>query len=114
MAESQDQEYTPCFAFHTEPKKQIEDVCKALRPFFKGLIIANYGFNQETGLKKLQSGTCDAVSFGRLYISNPDLAERIIHGYPIETNSNYKTFYGNMMEEKDRHQGYIDYPFYKK
>lgn len=103
---------TPCMAFHPLPKTQIEDVCKTFRPFFKGLIVANFGFDQDSGLKKIQSGDCDAISFGRLYISNPDLAERIINGYPIETKSDYKTFFGNMMDVKDLHKGYIDYPFH--
>jgi len=59
---------------HVPAKKQIEDVCKTFRPAFTGLIIANNGFNAETGLEKLRSRDCDAVSFAKLYITNPDLA----------------------------------------
>jgi 2,4-dienoyl-CoA reductase-like NADH-dependent reductase (Old Yellow Enzyme family) len=63
-----------------------------------------------TGLEKIRSGSCDAVSFGKLYISNPDLAERIIHGWEINKKWDLATFYGPTHGSK----GYIDYPFYEK
>lgn len=34
------------------------------------------------------SGQCDAISFGRLSICNPDLAVRLIKGYPVSTDYN--------------------------
>lgn len=64
-------------------KEQIEDVCKAFRPFFSGIIIGNDSFTPETGIGKIRAGFCDAISFGRLYISNPDLAERIMNGWKV-------------------------------
>ena len=48
------------------------------------------------------------VSFGRLYVSNPDLAERIINGWPVNKDWDYKTFYGHELGAK----GYTDYPYY--
>lgn len=62
-------------------REQIPDVCKAFRPYYKGIIIGNDSLDEVTGLTKMREGTCDAVSFGRLYISNPDLAERIVNGW---------------------------------
>ncbi len=62
-------------------REQIPDVCKAFRPYYKGIIIGNDSLNEVTGLAKMREGACDAVSFGRLYISNPDLAERILNGW---------------------------------
>jgi N-ethylmaleimide reductase len=44
----------------------------------------------------MREGTCDAVSFGRLYISNPDLAERILNGWEINRKWDMKTFYGHI------------------
>ena len=76
------------------PKDQIKDFSKTLRPFFKGLIINNNGLDAESGLKKIREGSCDGVSFGKLYISNPDLAERIIKGNPLNKSINVATFYG--------------------
>ena len=55
----------------------------------------------------IRSGLCDAISFGRLYISNPDLAERIIGGLEINRNWDLATFYGRFGAK-----GYTDYPFY--
>jgi len=83
-----------------------------LRPHYKGLIIANCGFNGETGLKKIQEGTCDGVSFARFHITNPDLAERLINNYPLNSNFDFGTFYGTHLEDKGK--GYIDYPPHKK
>jgi len=58
----------------------MPDVAQALRPFFTGLFIGNAGYTPQSGLTKIQSSFIDAVTFGRSYISNPDLAERIIAG----------------------------------
>jgi hypothetical protein len=38
------------------------------------VLIGNNGFNPESGLKKIREDICDGISFGKLYISNPDLA----------------------------------------
>ena len=50
------------------------------------------------------------VSFGRLYISNPDLAERIVNGWPVNSNWDLKTFYGVEHGAK----GLTDYPAYNQ
>jgi len=47
------------------------------------------------------------ISFGRLYISNPDLAERLVQNQKLNHKYDQKTFYGNLKPE-----GYVDYPFY--
>ncbi len=39
---------------------------------FNEIIIANEGFNEKSGLEKIRSGNADMISFGKLYISNPD------------------------------------------
>jgi N-ethylmaleimide reductase len=48
-------------------------------------------------------GKADAIAFGRLFIANPDLPERLRRGAPL-TPYNRATFYGGEAE------GYIDYP----
>ena len=55
------------------------------------------------GEKVLEEGLADAVAYGRLYISNPDLAERFEQGAPL-TPYNRATFYGG------QEAGYTDYP----
>lgn len=42
-------------------------------------MIANDAMTYEKGLQFIRDGWADLISFGRLYISNPDLAERILN-----------------------------------
>jgi N-ethylmaleimide reductase len=53
----------------------------------------------------LAEGAADLISFGRLFIANPDLPRRLRDGLPLNT-PDPKTFYGG------DHRGYIDYPFH--
>ncbi len=48
-----------------------------LKREFGGAIIANDGFDQDAAQAALDSGDADAVAFGRAYIANPDLVERL-------------------------------------
>ena len=73
------------------------------RPFFDGPIIVNGGIEPATAQQIVSGGTVDAVSFGRLWIANPDLPERIRRGGPY-TKSITKRFYGGGPD------GYNDYP----
>jgi N-ethylmaleimide reductase len=73
------------------------------RPIWKGVLIAAGGFTGETAEAAIAEGHADAVAFGRIFISNPDLPRRLQKGYPL-TPYNRATFYGG--EEK----GYTDYP----
>jgi len=69
----------------------------------RGIYIANGDYSPEAGAAALEAGHCDAVSFGKLFISNPDLAERIRRGGPF-AEWDTATFYGGGAE------GYTDYP----
>jgi N-ethylmaleimide reductase len=75
-----------------------------LRQLFSGPIILNSGYDREGAENAVASGVADAVSFGRLYISNPDLPERFRLNARL-TEPDTSTFYTNGPE------GYIDYPF---
>ena len=93
------------------PKDQIENCAKAFRPLFSGVLITNDGFSLEEGpqrgLEKLQRGEADAMSFGRLAISNPDLAARLINAHPLNLNLDLSTFY------TQGEKGYNDYPSFQ-
>lgn len=102
----------PSANLHIPGKQQIANVCAVLRPHYNGIIIANNGFTPETGLKKMQSFECNAVSFARLHITNPDLFERIVKNAPLNTEYDYSTFYGAGLEDKSK--GYTDYPLLQK
>ena len=73
------------------------------RPIWKGKLIAAGGFTGETAEAAIAQGHADAVAFGRIFISNPDLPRRLQRGFPL-TPYDRKTFYGG--EEA----GYTDYP----
>lgn len=75
----------------------------ALKAAFGGPYVANEGFTLESAQAVLDAGEADAVSFGRPFISNPDLPERFRAGKPL-TPWNMDTFYTPGPE------GYTDYP----
>jgi N-ethylmaleimide reductase len=75
------------------------------RPIWKGVLVAAGGFSGEAAEAAIADGHADAVAFGRIFISNPDLPRRLRHGFPL-TPYNRATFYGG--EEA----GYTDYPVY--
>jgi N-ethylmaleimide reductase len=73
------------------------------RPVWKGVLISAGGFTGEAANAAIAAGHADAIAFGRIFISNPDLPRRLRLGYPL-TPYNRATFYGG--EEV----GYTDYP----
>ena len=73
------------------------------RQTFKGTYIANNGYDRQMALDAVASGQADAVAFGRLFIANPDLVQRLKANAPL-SKANSKTFYTPGPE------GYIDYP----
>jgi N-ethylmaleimide reductase len=75
------------------------------RPIWKGVLIPAGGFTGEAAEAAITQGHADAIAFGRIFISNPDLPLRLRHGYPL-TPYDRKTFYGGDVA------GYTDYPFY--
>jgi N-ethylmaleimide reductase len=79
---------------------------RKLRAAYKGTYIANGGFSLEPDRAEaaIASGGADLISFGRLFISNPDLPRRLAANAPTSTWRS-STFYGG--DER----GYTDYPF---
>ena len=75
-----------------------------VRDAFEQTIIAAGGYTAEKAERNIKLGYIDAVAFGRDYIANPDLAERIRAGAPLN-EQHPQTFYGGGTE------GYTDYPF---
>lgn len=49
------------------------------------------------------------ISFGRLYISNPDLKERLVNGKELNQKWDFHTFFSPLNPK-----GYIDYPTYEE
>jgi 2,4-dienoyl-CoA reductase-like NADH-dependent reductase (Old Yellow Enzyme family) len=75
------------------------------RKHYSGPLILNSDYSAEEASADVESGRCDAVSFGRPYISNPDLAERIKAGAEWAPNKDVpKSWYF------PGEAGYTDYP----
>lgn len=74
-----------------------------LRRAFKGLYMANNNYTLELAIEARAKNLADLICFGRPFISNPDLVERLRAGAPL-TPPDTSTFYAG--DEK----GYIDYP----
>jgi N-ethylmaleimide reductase len=75
----------------------------SLRKRFKGAYIANNGYDFELATKVLAANEADLIAFGKLYIANPDLVERLKKGAPLN-EPDKATFYGGGTK------GYTDYP----
>lgn len=75
----------------------------AIRKVFSNPLVLNSDLTAEEGQALLDSGRADAVSYGRPFISNPDLAERIRDGKNW-ADSSMATWYS------PGPAGYTDYP----
>ena len=75
-----------------------------LRAAFHGVIIVCGEQTAKSGEELLVAGWADAIAFGRPFIANPDLVERIRRQLSLNTTDRH-TFYGGGAA------GYIDYPF---
>jgi N-ethylmaleimide reductase len=75
----------------------------SLRRRFRNTYIANNGYDLDLATSRLAGGEADLFAFGRPFIANPDLVERLKAGAPLAA-FNPATLYGGGAE------GYIDYP----
>jgi 2,4-dienoyl-CoA reductase-like NADH-dependent reductase (Old Yellow Enzyme family) len=85
-------------------QSDVPRISPEIRKIFKGPLVLNQEYTREMADEDLASGLADAISFGRPYISNPDLVERLRSGAEL-TPDNFKTWYAPAAE------GYTDYPF---
>jgi N-ethylmaleimide reductase len=83
--------------------QNVPSAMMLFRPLWKGVLITAGGFSGEAANAAIAEGHADAIAFGRIFISNPDLPRRLAQGFPL-TPYNRATFYGG--EEA----GYTDYP----
>ena len=85
----------------------LHPVASLFRPLFQGPLIANGGYDKAKGNKTLDAGSADLVSFGTLFLANPDLPKRFELNAPLNA-PNPSTFYGQ--GENNPAPGYTDYP----
>lgn len=79
------------------------DAASRLRQAFGGKVISAGGYVRETAAAAIAEHRADAIAFGRLFIANPDLPERLRQHAPLNRYDR-STFYGGGAK------GYTDYP----
>ncbi len=79
------------------------DAAARVKAAFGGHVISAGGYVGETARAAIAEGRADAIAFGRLFIANPDLAERLRRGASLNQYDR-STFYGGDAK------GYTDYP----
>lgn len=75
-----------------------------LRETFSGAIIYAGYYDKERAEEAIDSGEADLIGFGRAFIANPDLPERMKNGISLNEPDS-STFFGGTAK------GYTDYPF---
>jgi 2,4-dienoyl-CoA reductase-like NADH-dependent reductase (Old Yellow Enzyme family) len=78
-------------------------VSPAMRPLYSGKILLNSDYDGPSARARMAEGIADGISFGRPFISNPDLVHRLAIGAPLAPGD-VSTFYSGDA------RGYVDYP----
>ena len=84
-------------------KPYSESFRKAIRNVYPGVIVGAGGYTAEKAETLIEQGLIDAVAFGRSYIANPDLVERLKQQAELNAPQP-ESFYGGGAK------GYTDYP----
>ena len=84
-------------------RTDVPAVSPHIRKVFSGPLVLNGDYSRADALDAVASGRADAIAFGRPFISNPDLIERLRVGAPI-AESDVPTWYA------PGPKGYVDYP----
>ena len=93
------------FGFH----KQGEPMTLAeFRAEYDGIIMGNCGYTRETAEERLAAGHADLAAFGRPFITNPDLPERLRNNWPLNPADDMSLWYTPEAE------GYTDYEPYRQ
>ena len=99
IIERLDKDYNLAYIHLSEPFNDISKVpfaephiAKRYRSKYKGTLMISTGFDKDSANKVIEDGDADLVSFGKLYISNPDLVDRFRKNVK-PTDWNADTFY---------------------
>ena len=84
-------------------KAAVDPVHPLIRKAFAGPLVLNSDFRLEQAQSALASGAADAIAFGRTFLANPDLPERLRRNAPLNPDE-MATWYSQGPE------GYVDYP----
>ena len=98
------------FGFHEKGEPMT---MKEFRDVYPGVLMANVGYTAESAEKEIADGDTDLVSFGRPYIVNPDLVERLTIGAKLEEKHDHNTYYSSYGNRPGA-KGYTDFPTMEK
>lgn len=89
------------FGFHElgEPMTLSE-----FRQVYPGRLMGNCGYTRDKAEEQIAAGHADLISFGRPFISNPDLAYRFANDLPLNAEAERDVWYSFEPE------GYVDFP----
>lgn len=79
---------------------------RAIREAYQGILIYAGRYNGAKAEQAIGDGLADMIGFGRPFVANPDLPERLLHDYPFAEHDPNTLFGG-------AEKGLIDYPTYK-
>ncbi|MEK0083122.1 alkene reductase [Benzoatithermus flavus] len=80
-----------------------QEILRRIRERWHGPYLANGGYDAARGAEAIERGWATAVTYGKLFIANPDLPLRFLTGTPLN-EPDQSTFYGGDAK------GYTDYP----
>ncbi|MBL8527610.1 MAG: alkene reductase [Burkholderiales bacterium] len=86
-----------------EPNSDAMRILALMREKYHGTLMLAGGFDQDSAEVWLQAGRADLIAFGRKFIANPDLPERLRMRAPLNADDP-STYYGGGAK------GYTDYP----
>jgi len=84
-------------------RPDVPRLSPAIREVFPGPLVLNSDYLRDNAQAALDSGVADAIAFGRTFLANPDLPERLKRDAPLNA-AELATFYSHGPE------GYTDYP----
>jgi N-ethylmaleimide reductase len=84
------------------------EIKNLIRKNFTNSIILCGGYNKESAETAINSGLANLIAFGRPFINNPDLVERLTNNWPLSEELNMDLFYS--ANEK----GYTDYTIHQQ
>jgi N-ethylmaleimide reductase len=85
-----------------ELHKDAANNAALFRPLFDGPLLSAAAYTPESAAEAIDKKYADAIAFGRLFIANPDLVDRIKENKPLNSPDR-STFYGGGAH------GYTDY-----
>lgn len=89
-----------------EVRSEVPDksILPIYRPLYNGALISCGGYSRKSAIRTIDNGLADLIAFGKLFVSNPDLAERLKNERPFNKMDKSTFYHGGS-------KGYVDYPF---